>query len=192
MLLSQLVLPVMAAEEPFDVHSLLESFKYSRDSESGTRSFHEDHGIGYELPSAYSAVDEGYVTSIKNQGRTGMCWAFALIGSMESNAIKRGLTNLGTSLDLSEAHLAKNSFRYEVDPLGLNANDSVTPRSELEFIDMGFSVVHGLYTLTRGMGPVKENQAPFSYDYQQMSDNVMNGTFYHRIYITKWYCAMDV
>ena len=180
MLLSQLVLPVMAAEEPFDVHSLLESFKYSRDSESGTRSFHEDHGIGYELPSAYSVVDEGLVTSIKNQGRTGMCWAFALIGSMESNAIKRGLTDLGTSLDLSEAHLAKNTFRYEVDPLGLNANDSITPRTELEFVDMGYSVVHGLYALVRGMGPVKESQAPFSYDYQQMSDNVMKGTFYHR------------
>jgi C1A family cysteine protease len=178
--LSQLVLPVMASEEPFDVNSLVETYRYTKDSETGTRSFHEDHGIGFTLPSAYSAVEDGLVTSIKNQGRTGMCWAFALIGSMESNAIKRGLTDLGTSLDLSEAHLAKNSFRYEVDTLGLNAKDSVTPRSELEFIDMGFSVVHGLFTLTRGMGPVRESQAPFSYDYQQMSDNVMNGTFYHR------------
>ena len=99
MSLSNMVLPVQAKEEAFEVHSLLESFQYTKDSESGTRSFHEDHGIGYSLPTAYSAVDEGLVTSIKNQGRTGMCWAFALIGSMESNAIKRGLTNLGTSLD---------------------------------------------------------------------------------------------
>ena len=182
MVMTQLTLPVYAKEDAFDVTSLLESFKYTRDSESGTKSWHEDHGLGFELPEAYSSAEQGYISGSKNQGRTGMCWAFAMIGAMEANIRKKGLA---TDVDLSEAHLAKNCFRSELDPLSLNTKDSITPSYETMFIDAGFSAVHATYTLAKGVGPVNESLAPFSYDYNQMAQNVMNGTAFSRAYTLK-------
>lgn len=41
-----------------------------------------------ELPAAYDARDEGIVTSAKNQGGCGSCWAFASAGALESHLLK--------------------------------------------------------------------------------------------------------
>jgi len=53
------------------------------------------------LPSAYDARDEGIVTSPKNQGACGSCWAFASVGAMESHILKAGQPEV----DLSEQQI---------------------------------------------------------------------------------------
>lgn len=51
------------------------------------------------LPTAYDARNEGIVTSVKNQGACGSCWAFAVTGALESHLLKQGST---AGNDLSE------------------------------------------------------------------------------------------
>ena len=57
--------------------------------------------IETSLPTKYSSVDKGYVTSVKDQGTSNMCWAFSAMSVLESYLIKN---NFGT-YDLSEEHL---------------------------------------------------------------------------------------
>ena len=63
------------------------------------------------LPSAYSLVDEGCVTSVKDQKNTSLCWAYAALGACESNILKQGLEipdawkNADGELDFSEGAL---------------------------------------------------------------------------------------
>lgn len=56
------------------------------------------------LPPAYDARDEGIVTSPKNQGSCGSCWAFASVGAMESHMLKQfgvGPTDLSEQQQVS-------------------------------------------------------------------------------------------
>ena len=53
------------------------------------------------LPSAYDGRDYGYVTPIKAQGDTGLCWAFTANAAIESNMLKNGFS----THDFSELHM---------------------------------------------------------------------------------------
>ncbi len=55
------------------------------------------------LPESFDLRDEGVITSVKNQGETGTCWAHAGLAAAESNMVMNGLAD--TSIDLSETHL---------------------------------------------------------------------------------------
>ena len=62
------------------------------------------------LPGSYT-LDPDYVTSVKNQGSCGSCWAFATYGSMESNILVQG----GSEDNLSENHLI-NQHGFDLGP----------------------------------------------------------------------------
>ena len=57
--------------------------------------------IEESLPTKYSSVENGYVTSVKDQGVSNICWAFSAMSVLESYLIKN---NFGT-YDFSEEHL---------------------------------------------------------------------------------------
>ena len=63
-----------------------------------------------ELPSYYSLLNDGYVTSVKDQQSGGNCWAFAGIAVLESCILKAS----GDNLDLSEENM-KNLIEFYSD-----------------------------------------------------------------------------
>ena len=60
------------------------------------------------LPSKFDLRDWGWVTSVKNQGAMGACWAFGVAGAMESSILRY----LGLEMDISENNMLDSSLRY--------------------------------------------------------------------------------
>ena len=73
------------------------------------------------LPEKYDSREYGRVTSVKNQGAFGTCWAFAAIGEAESSLLTQGLVN--QDIDLSEYQFAYFFYHYAVDSLENLKND---------------------------------------------------------------------
>jgi len=59
------------------------------------------HAKVNDLPTEFNWVDRGAVTSVKDQGNCGSCWAFGAVGTMEGQVF----LNTGKLVDLSEQNL---------------------------------------------------------------------------------------
>lgn len=111
------------------------------------------------LPSYYSLLDDGYVTSVKDQQSGGNCWAFAAIAVLESCILKAS----GDDLDLSEENMKNLISFYSDYGWSMNTNDG------------GYDVM-GLAYLLSWMGPVFEDD-DLNDDYSTLSpllDSVMH------------------
>ena len=104
------------------------------------RPFSEDQLIN--LPSKYDLRDYGLVTSVKDQGGSGSCWAFTTLAAMESYLLKYE----NVSYDFSENNM-KNLMGY----YGLNGTD---------WSDGGNHFMSLAYLL-RWSGPIDEALDPF-------------------------------
>ena len=108
------------------------------------------------LPSSYNADPENpmYVTSVKNQGEFGICWAFSAIACCESEAIKNHGADPET-IDLSELHLAYFAYNSQADETG----DEILTNTP--FYDMGGDLSLSTFTLTKWIGLADESVAKF-------------------------------
>jgi len=93
------------------------------------------------LPSKYDLRTLNKVTSVKDQGSAGTCWAFATYGSLESYLMP------GENWDFSENNLK-------------NVLSTAAPAG-FDFADGGNSFMSTAY-LSRWSGAVKENDDPYS------------------------------
>ena len=71
-----------------------------------------------DIPSYYNLADYGFVTPVKNQGKGGNCWAFAIIASLESALLKASNSlnisgeELFNLIDLSEENMKNLAALY--------------------------------------------------------------------------------
>ncbi|MDO4798860.1 MAG: C1 family peptidase, partial [Coriobacteriales bacterium] len=123
-----------------------------------------------DLPPSYDSRYKGLVTSPKNQGSFGTCWAFATMGVLESSLLSRGMVE--STIDLSERHLAYFLYHTAPDPLGNTAGDSTVainpqavkpadgsdyPAYPVGYLVNGANATMACYTLTSWTGVAREN-----------------------------------
>ncbi|WP_022760577.1 MULTISPECIES: C1 family peptidase [unclassified Butyrivibrio] len=73
----------------------------------GTETDYESISDDTELPSFYTSDktdNRDYITAVRNQGDTALCWNFAALGAVESNLLKKHEDLETDSLNLSEKH----------------------------------------------------------------------------------------
>ncbi len=90
------------------------------------------------LAASFDLRDTGHVTTVKDQGALGSCWAFATYGALESAILMEG----GTARDLSENHLT-NHHGFDWEP------------------DEGGQHLMSQAYLSRWSGPVNESDDPY-------------------------------
>lgn len=104
------------------------------------------------LPVSYDMRMEGRLPEVRNQGKLPWCWAYAAIGSMESNLITQGYAD--EKIDLSESHLvyfSSNSCKDENSPFynqGMDVN--IFSGGYLSYVE---------YSLSKGWGPELEENS---------------------------------
>ncbi len=111
--------------------------------------------------SFYNAYESGnYLPDVRNQGSEEACWAFAAIGSVETDLIKQSLA--GKSLDLSELQLAYFTAHTVVDPKGCRPNDTVSYNGQGTYLNNGGHDGMAGQAFLNGIGPVEEKYVPYS------------------------------
>lgn len=136
------------------------NIQYKSDSQiSGGKTNEQNTSI----PKKYDGREYGYLTPVRDQKGSNMCWAYATMACLEADAVKNN--GFPTDLDLSEYQLAYYTFNNKKDALGLTNSDEVSfynLSDENNFITNGASLSYAVSTLSSGVGPVLESDAPLS------------------------------
>ena len=103
----------------------------------------------------YNANEEGFVTNVKNQRNTSLCWAFSLASNLETSLLTRGQEYY----DLSEEQLAYFWANRVNDPLGNTPNDKIT-RTQSDYHGTGNGRVASFF-LSTWSGMTTEEKVPF-------------------------------
>lgn len=113
------------------------------------------------IPTAYDSRDLGYMTSVKNQGKWGTCWAFSAAACAEASLVSQGLESVEEA-DLSEQHLAYFVYHLPEDPLGNAAGDSIVLKPSVDYMKIGGSYLKTVFTLANWIGFADEETAPYN------------------------------
>ncbi len=119
------------------------------------------------LPEKYSLIDEGLATPVRNQGRTSLCSAYAVINSAETNLVINGYVDKD-EVDFSEGHTFYYYLTFADDPVtDMNTDGIYSGGNRLEDDGSLFqnnfaasnSCIAAMYA--NGIGPVDESLVEF-------------------------------
>lgn len=137
--------PLTAAEE-FADHADLEGLPLHGDSPSKT------------LPEAYDMRDINVITSVKDQGLDGMCWAFATLGAAESYLLKNQIVSPeATEPDLSEEQVGYYLYTPDPQPLSPTYYDAIIQKNKGA---TGGNALHASFFLST-VGVQEEQYLPY-------------------------------
>ena len=140
------------------------------------------------VPSSYDLRNYNQTTSIKDQGVTGSCWAFAAVKAMESNAILNGIS-AGGDIDYSESHLTWYTYNPISDTQSAMYGDGSSLSSHklpthifnpfassqpLNVYGIGGSALSAIFTLATWSGAENETAAPFNADTTEKEQEMIN------------------
>lgn len=132
----------------------------------------------YAAPAKYSAVEQGYITSVKDQGNWGICWAFSSTAISEASLIKEFPDKFNSgNTDLSEnllAYMVSHPSLYgKLNPSGDYA--TYTASSATDYLTLGGNVWAAGLGLMNGIGPYNENS---DYPYSEYNTpSIVNKNF---------------
>lgn len=92
--------------------------------------FTNNNSFNGTIPSRYNLVEEGYVSSVKDQKAGGNCWAFASIASLESCILKAS----NKTLDLSEENMKNLAALYSTYGWKVSTNEGGYPDMALGYL----------------------------------------------------------
>lgn len=111
------------------------------------------------IPSKYDSRSYNKVTSVKDQGDFGTCWAHAFCAAAESSLISQGYATKN-NIDLSEAHLTWFSFNSKVAGSSLSVEKDDCYSSD-PFDEGGNSYI-ATATVSKWSGFAKESDFPYN------------------------------
>ncbi len=111
------------------------------------------------LPETYDSREKGIITSVKDQGRSGNCWAFASTALMETGAVIEGIDTLETA-DYSEAHLVWFTHRRRVEDTADPTHGDGLNEGNNPYLTGG-NTRKAAATLARWSGTANEESYPF-------------------------------
>jgi len=119
---------------------------------------------GAATDAVYDSRQEGYITSVKNQGSYGTCWAFSASAAVEASLVKNqvevnGTTAKAANTDLSELHAAYFFYNKAADPLGNTDGDQNVASGD--YRNVGGNTRLLLFNYTNWVGAVNEDVLPY-------------------------------
>ena len=114
-----------------------------------------------DIPSSYDARNSRYITSVKNQGTSACCWAFATCAALEADAVKNCGADVSKT-DFSEAHLVWNTFSSTSSGDDISGENYIS-RYSSPYMNGG-SWIRSVSTLSKWSGIANESDYPFNPD----------------------------
>ena len=125
------------------------------------------------FPSYYNVYENGRLPAVRNQEPYDTCWAYGTIAAVEADLIHDG--NASTDIDLSELHLVYFNYHDFYDEKGCNSGDHINPSKD-DYLNTGGYLGHAAMTLANMLGPVWEDDAPYSQAASYAPDSVNGRT----------------
>ncbi|MBR4765177.1 MAG: hypothetical protein IK085_00260 [Clostridia bacterium] len=116
---------------------------------------------GSSLPASYDSRDFGIVTPVKDQGNLGICWVTSSVSVLETNAVKRGLTDID-SARFSQSHFVWTAFEPSGIETDVNKDEFIRTYGNYTPYSNGGYDIYVANSLAKGCGVVDESDFPLN------------------------------